>query len=170
MPSRALKPLARNLDPLRLLLAKVLDWEDAHVNFDSAVENVPASVRGRVPPGFAWSLWQLVEHIRLTQYDILDFCRNPRYVEPRSMEAYWPSSREPSSDRAWEESVEAVRRDRAELKRLAQDASVDLFAPIPHGSGQTYLREVVLVADHTAYHVGQIVAVRRALGIWQTRF
>lgn len=159
-----------HLHALRSLLARVLDWEDAHVSFDSAVESVPASARGTVAPGFAWSLWQLVEHIRLTQYDILDFCRNPKYVDPRSMEAYWPSSPEPSSEKAWEESIEAVRRDRVELKRLAQDGSVDLFARIPHGSGQTYLRELVLVADHTAYHVGQIVAIRRALGIWQTRF
>ncbi|HET7746721.1 MAG TPA: DinB family protein, partial [Vicinamibacteria bacterium] len=93
-------------------------------------------------------------------------CRNPGYVEPASMQEYWPPSAAPPSDAAWDESIAAFRRDRDEMKRLADDRTVDLFARIPHGSGQTYLRELVLVADHTAYHVGQMVAVRRALGDW----
>lgn len=157
------------LEPLRAQLARLLDWEDAHVSFDRAVEGVPREKQGTVPPGFAWSLWQLVEHIRLTQFDILDFCRNPQYAEPGSMTAYWPASAEPQSARSWEEAIGAIRRDRDALKAMARDTNVDLFARIPRGSGQTYLRELVLVADHTAYHVGQIVAVRRALGIWTTR-
>jgi uncharacterized damage-inducible protein DinB len=152
---------------LREHLQKLLDWEDAHVNFDRAVNGVPHDARGAVPPGFAWSLWQLVEHIRLTQFDILDFCRNPSYVEPGSMEAYWPETPAPPSARAWEKTIAAVRRDRDGLKALAVDTEIDLFARIPHAAGQTYLRELILVADHTAYHVGQIVAVRRALGIWR---
>ena len=154
-------------DPLRAQLARMLEWEDAHVSFDRAVEDVPAKQRGIVPPGFAWSLWQLVEHIRLTQSDILDFCRNPAYAEPASMSEYWPDSPASPSNRSWDETVAAVRRDREALKALARDTKVDLFARIPHGDGQTYLRELLLVADHTAYHVGQIVAVRRALGTWR---
>ena len=155
------------LDPLRTQLGRMLDWEDAHVNFDRAVERVPKEKRGVVPAGFAWSLWQLLEHIRLTQFDILDFCRNPQYVEPGSMSAYWPPSTEPPSANDWNNAVAGVRRDREALKTLAGDTAIDLFARIPHGTGQTYLRELVLVADHTAYHVGQIVAVRRVLGIWR---
>lgn len=151
---------------LREHLQTLLDWEDAHVNFDRAVKGVPHDARGVVPTGFAWSLWQLVEHIRLTQFDILDFCRNSSYVEPGSMTAYWPETPAPRSARAWDETIAAVRRDRDGLKALAADTGIDLFAPIPHGSDQTYLRELILVADHTAYHVGQIVAIRRVLGIW----
>jgi uncharacterized damage-inducible protein DinB len=157
-------------EPLRAHLANLLDWEDAHVNFDHAVENVPTEKRGVVPTGFAWSLWQLVEHLRLTQFDILDFCRNSQYIEPQSMSEYWPQTAAPASPREWDESLAATRRDRDALKALAHDTAIDLFARIPHGNGPTYLRELILVADHTAYHVGQIVAVRRALGIWTTRF
>jgi len=152
-------------DPLREQLRKVLDWEDAHVGFDKAVAGVPKALRGTIPEGSAHSLWQLLEHLRICQLDILDFCRNPGYVE-MPMAAYWPASAAPPSARAWEESVAAFRRDRDELKRLAADRAVDLFARIPHGSGQTYLRELLLVADHNAYHVGQLVALRRRLGTW----
>lgn len=151
---------------LREHLRKLLDWEDAHVSFDRAVEGVPAKLRGRAPEGWAHSPWQLLEHIRICQLDILDFCRNPKYVD-MPMEKYWPPSATPPSDKAWDVSVAAFRRDRADLKKLAADGAIDLFARIPHGSGQTYLREILLVADHNAYHVGQLVALRRALGIWK---
>ncbi|MGH9347419.1 MAG: DinB family protein [Vicinamibacterales bacterium] len=154
------------LDALRRQLSKALDWEDAHAGFDRAVEGVPHEKQGIVPPGFAWSLWQLVEHLRLTQFDILDFCRNPQYVEAGSMAAYWPPSAAPPSEGSWDEAIAGIRRDRDALKAMARDAGVDLFARIPHGDGQTYLRELILVVDHSAYHIGQIVAVRRALGIW----
>ena len=151
---------------LRRHLRKLLDWEDAHVGFDRAIEGIPAGLRGTTPPGGAHSPWQLLEHLRICQLDILDFCRNPKYVE-RGMEEYWPPSTGPASDAAWDESVAGFRRDLEEMKRLADDRQVDLFAKIPHGSGQTYLRELLLVADHNAYHVGQLVALRRALGIWK---
>jgi uncharacterized damage-inducible protein DinB len=119
------------------------------------------------PPGWTHSAWQLLEHIRIAQHDILDFCVNAKYVEMESMADLWPSSAAPPSARAWAASVAAVRRDRAAMKRLAADRKVDLFARIPHGSGQTYLRELLLLADHNAYHVGQLVALRRALGEWK---
>jgi uncharacterized damage-inducible protein DinB len=152
-------------DSLREHLRGLLDWEDAHVGFDHAVKGVPEALRGVVPEGSAHSLWQLLEHLRICQHDILDFCRNPKYVEI-PMEAYWPETAAPPSARAWDESGSAFRRDRDELKKLAADRELDLFARIPHGSGQTYLRELLLVADHNAYHVGQLVALRRRLGIW----
>jgi hypothetical protein len=152
---------------LRDHLRKLLEWEDAHVSFETAVGGIPAKLRGVVPPGLAHSPWQLIEHLRLTQWDILDFCRNTAYVEPSSMEEYWPAGPEPPSEAAWEASLAQCRRDRDGIKTLALDTAVDLFARIPHGSGQTYLREIILVADHNAYHVGQLVLVRRALGIWR---
>ena len=151
---------------LRQQLARILDWQDAHASFDAAVKGIPSKLRGATPPGLAHSPWQLLEHLRLTQWDILDFSVNPKYVEPSSMDEYWPESVAPPSDKAWDESVAAVKHDRELLKRLAADRNVDLFAKIPHGSGQTILRELLLVADHTAYHVGQLVDARRALGIW----
>jgi hypothetical protein len=151
---------------LRAHLRKLLDWEDAHANFDAAIGGIPAKLRGVAPEGLPHSPWQLLEHIRRTQWDILDFCRNPDYVEPKSMSEYWPGGPAPPSEAAWDESVAAVRRDREDLKKLAGDREVDLFAKVPQGNGQTFLRELVLVADHTAYHVGQLVLTRRLLGNW----
>jgi uncharacterized damage-inducible protein DinB len=151
---------------LREQLRKILDWEDAHVNLDRAIDGIPVALRGKVPRGDAHSAWQLLEHARICQHDILDFCRNPDYAEI-PMEAYWPKTVAPPSATAWTRSVAALRADRAELKRMAEDPKVDLFAKIPHGSGQTYLRELLLVADHNAYHAGQIVALRKRLGAWK---
>ena len=151
---------------LREHLRKILDWEDAHANLDHAIEGLPVPLRGKVPKGDAHSAWQLLEHARICQHDILDFCRNPAYAEV-PMEAYWPKTAAPPSAAAWSKSVAALRADLAELKRMAGDPKLDLFAKIPHGSGQTYLRELLLVADHNAYHTGQLVALRKRLGAWK---
>ena len=153
--------------PVRQLLAKALAWEDAHVNFDKAVQGIPADFRGRQPPGLPHSAWQLLEHLRITQRDILDFCRNPAYEEMQWPADYWPPSAAPPSDRAWRDSITGYLEDRTALQQLAADMTLDLYAKIPHGSGQTYLRELVLIVDHSAYHVGQLVLVRRLLGIWE---
>jgi len=152
--------------PLRPHLKKLLEWQDAHVGFDAAVKGLAAAHRGVVPAGLPHSAWQIVEHLRRAQQDILDFCRNPKYVELSFPADYWPSSAAPPSDAAWKESLAAVHRDRDELVKLAEDTK-DLFTRIPHGTGQTYLRELLLVADHNAYHVGQLVLVRQALGDWK---
>ena len=152
---------------LRDLLARVLDWEDAHAGFDKAVADIPPELRSRKPRALPHSAWQIVEHIRLAQHDILDFCRNPRYREMKWPADYWPASPEPPSADAWDASIRAYRRDRKALQRMAKDRKVKLDARIPHGSGQTYLRELLLVADHTSYHVGQLVLVRRLLGNWK---
>jgi uncharacterized damage-inducible protein DinB len=151
---------------LREHLKKLLDWEDAHASVDRAIDGIPPRLRGQVPEGAAHSAWQLLEHLRICQHDILDFSVNPQYAEI-PMEEYWPRTAAPPSDAAWKKSVTALRRDRAKLRRLAEDPKVDLFARIPHGSGQTYLRELLLVADHNAYHAGQLVALRRRLGAWK---
>jgi uncharacterized damage-inducible protein DinB len=154
------------IDPLRTQLVSFLDWHDAHVDFDAVIEGVPQDQRGVVPAGFPHSLWQLLEHLRIAQHDILDFCVNSGYEEMAWPEDYWPKTAAPPSPDAWQESIAAYRRDRAAMQALARDATIDLFARIPHGSGQTYLREILLVVDHAAYHIGQMVLVRRLLGLW----
>ena len=155
--------------PLRAQLADFLDWKSAHVGFDDAVKGIPTKLRGSVPKGFAHSVWEIVEHVRIAQHDILDFCRNPRYQHTMKWPGdYWPKTPGPKTASAWTKSLADLRRDRKAMQRLATDRRIDLFATIPHGSGQTCLRELLLVADHTAYHVAQVVDVRRALGIWKS--
>jgi uncharacterized damage-inducible protein DinB len=158
--------MADSNDALRAHLARLLDWHDAHVDFDAAIDGVPPGLRGRAPAGAPHSLWQILEHIRIAQHDILDFCVNPAYQEMQWPEDYWPANAAPPRTASWDESIAAYRHDRDRLKKLVQDPGTDLFATIPHGTGQTYLREVLLVIDHAAYHVGQLVIVRRLLGVW----
>jgi hypothetical protein len=153
-------------DILREHLAAILDWKDAHVDFDSVVGGIPREARGARPHGLPYSPWQLLEHMRITQNDILDFCLNADYEELKWPDEYWPETTTPPDDAAWEDSVRSYREDREALRRLAADPAVDLTSNIPHGNGQTYLRELLLVADHTAYHLGELVVVRRLLGIW----
>ncbi|HEX8244215.1 MAG TPA: DinB family protein [Longimicrobium sp.] len=152
---------------LREQLASLLTWSEAHAGFDKAVEGIPLELRGRTPAGLPYSPWQLLEHLRLAQHDILEFSRNPDYGEMRWPDDYWPDSPAPPSADAWDRSVAAYRADRQALQAMARDPAIDLFAEIPHGSGQTYIREILLAADHAAYHVGEIVAVRRMLGAWE---
>jgi DinB family protein len=151
---------------LRNHVARLLDWKEAHAAFDDATAGLPEPLRGRTPGGLPYSPWQLVEHLRITQHDILDFCRNPKYQELAWPDDYWPASAAPPSPKAWDESLRRFREDRAALQRLARDSSVDLTARIPHGTGQTYLRELLLAADHAAYHIGELIVVRRLLGAW----
>jgi len=152
---------------LRDHLVRLLDWEDAHVGFDKAVDGIPADKRGARAPGLEHSLWQLLEHMRLAQDDILDFCVNAAYEHTLKWpDDYWPRP-EPASDAIWNDSIASFERSREQMKALARDVK-DLTATVPTGKGnQTYLRAVLLVADHTAYHVGQLIDVRRALGIWK---
>ena len=156
-------------DDVRQQIARILDWEDAHAGFDAATEDLPADLRGRAPHGLPYSPWQLVEHIRRTQADILEFCRKGPYKEKDWPADYWPSATAPPTADAWDESIEAYRRDREALEEMAGDAAVPLTARVPHGTSQTYLRELLLVADHTAYHVGELIVVRRLLGAWPDR-
>ena len=152
---------------LRQQLAKAIDWNEAHADFHAAVDDFPAKLRGLVPEGFPYSAWQLLEHIRLALWDILEFSRDARHKSPPWPDGYWPRTAEPPSDHAWDKSVKAVGEHVEAMRQLVTDPSSDLFAPLPHGSGQTLLREVLLAADHNAYHMGQLVLVRRALGTWQ---
>jgi uncharacterized damage-inducible protein DinB len=154
---------------LRQQIAKALEWQEARVSFDNAIDNFPAEMRGKVPSGLPYSAWQLLEHIRRAQADILEFCVAAHYEEKEWPRDYWPESAEPPSSEAWDESILAVRRDRAALGSMTTDAKTNLSARVPNGDGQTYLREVLLVIDHTAYHVGELIVLRRLLGVWPAK-
>ena len=154
-------------DPLRAHLLRLLTWEEAHVGFDKAIAGIAPEHRGARPAGFAHSPWQLLEHLRLAQKDLLTFARDPHYVHAMKWpDDYWPDPAPPSPT-AWDESLADFSADREKLEDLIQDTRVDLFALVPTGKDQqTCLRTILVLADHNAYHVGQLVAVRRALGIW----
>jgi uncharacterized damage-inducible protein DinB len=139
---------------------------NAHVTFSDAVKKLPADLRGVVPPNMPYSIWQLVEHIRITQYDILDFSRNPDYKELDWPKDYWPKDAAPKDDAAWKHSIEQVDKDLQMFIALLEAPDADLFAPFPHGSGQHLFREAVLLIDHTSYHTGEVIAIRRMLGAW----
>jgi uncharacterized damage-inducible protein DinB len=139
----------------------------AHLSFDEAARDFPAKLRGAKPAGAAHTAWQLLEHMRLAQWDILDFSRNPKYREMKFPDDYWPKIEKPANEKAWKDSVAAFRRDLKEMEKLVEDAKTDLFARIPWGDRQTILREALLVADHNAYHLGQIVLLRRLVGAWE---
>ena len=156
------------INALRDHLVRALDWEEAHVGFDKAVDGIPPDQQGALAAGFEHSPWQLLEHIRIAQQDILDFCVNANYEHNMTWpDDYWPQAPAPPHDRAWSDSIASYARSREDLKQLARDVK-DLTAKVPTGKGaQTYLRAILLLVDHTAYHVGQLVAVRRALGVWK---
>jgi len=151
----------------REIVASALDWEQAHVGLDKALEGLPKELRGRRPDGVPHSVWEQLFHMRRAQHDLLDFCTNPGYEHTLKWpDDYWPSSPAPESEKAWNECIAAIHEDRAELKRWTVEADVDLTAKIPHGSGQTYLRTVLVAVDHAAYHVAQIVLTRKMMGAW----
>jgi hypothetical protein len=153
----------------RTELAAALAGKGAHIDFESAVKNFPLELRGKKPEGVPHSAWQLLEHIRIAQADILEFCINPDYKELKWPEEYWPKDPAPSGESAWEESIAGYRRDLEAFKNLVTDPARDLHARIPHGDGQTLFREALLVIDHNSYHLGQLVFVRQLLGIWPPR-
>ena len=155
---------------LRKELKALLDGGQAHATFDAAVKDFPAKLRGVVPEGLPYSGWQILEHLRLAQRDILEFSSNAdgSYKEKKWPEAYWPTSPEPASESAWEHSIAQIRDDRAAFEKLIASADdAELVAPFAWGTGQTLLREALLVADHDAYHVGELVVVRRLVGAWK---
>ena len=155
-------------DPLRVHLARALDWQEARVGFDKALTGIPADRQGALAPGFEHSPWQLLEHMRLAQKDLLDFCANAGYVHELTWpEDYWPREAGPPGTSAWDASVAEFKSDLGKLIALTKEPGVDLYATVPTGKdNQTYLRAILLVIDHNAYHLGQLVAVRRALGCW----
>jgi len=152
---------------LRDRLATLLDSGHAHVTFDDVVMDFPRPHRGTRLEGLPYSAWELLEHMRIAQWDILEFSRNARHVSPDWPQGYWPQSPAPPGPDAWEASLKGFRQDLHAMQRLIRDPSQDLFTPFPHGTGQDLLREALLIADHNAYHLGQLVLLRRALGAWK---
>lgn len=152
--------------PLRDHLLYLLRGGGAHVDFEKAIQGLPAKLRGVKPEGAPYSAWQLLEHMRITQWDILEFSRNPEHVSPDWPGGYWPETDAPPSSAAWEKTVKQFRADMEAMQALVEDPGTDLFARIRGGDGQTVLREALLVADHNAYHLGELVLVRRLLGAW----
>jgi hypothetical protein len=151
---------------LRDHLIELLRGGSAHLDFDKAVADLPAKLRGAKPPGQPHTAWRLVEHMRIAQWDILEFSRNPKHESPKWPAGYWPDGDAPPEGKAWDRTLKAFRVDLKAMQELVADPASDLFAPIPGGEGQTLLREAMLVADHNAYHLGQLVLVRRLLGAW----
>lgn len=149
---------------LRDHVLELLRGGHAHLTFDAAIKNFPAALRGKRPARSPHSAWELVEHLRIAQWDILEFSRAANHQSPAWPEGYWPKSAAPPSAAAWSKSVRAFRADLEAMCALVADPSSDLSAPIPHGDGQTILREALLLADHNAYHLGQLVLVRKLLG------
>ena len=152
---------------LREHLLELLGGGGAHAKFEDVVKNLPAKLRGAKPAKFPHSPWMLLEHLRLAQWDILEFSRNPKHVSPDWPSGYWPKTEGPPNAATWNRSIQQFRRDRRALQQLVGNPKADLFARIPWGDGQTILREALLVADHNAYHLAQFVDVRRMLGAWK---
>jgi len=152
---------------LRQHIVELLKGGHAHAKFEDAVKGLPEKLRGAKPENFPHSPWMLVEHIRIAQWDILEFSRNAKHKSPKWPEGYWPKTAEPPSTDAWDKSVEQVHTELKAMEDLVNDPKTDLFAKIPGGDGQTILREALLIADHNAYHVAQLIDVRRLLGAWE---
>jgi len=166
----ATKRPKRRADPHRTLrdhVRNLLAGGHAHLPFKDAVADWPRALRGAKPSGQPFTPWRLLEHIRITQWDIVEFTKSARHVSPKWPSGYWPSTDEPPDEAAWDQSVAQVERDRRAMERIVLNRKTDLFARIPHGTGQTVLREALLVADHTAYHVGQLVLLKRLLGVYR---
>jgi uncharacterized damage-inducible protein DinB len=154
-------------DALRQHLLDLLRGRNAHADFDAVVADFPSRMRGVKPPGAPHTAWQLLEHMRIAQADILEFSRDAKHKSPPWPEGYWPKTEAPPNAAAWNNSLRSFRADWKAMAKLVADKKTDLFAQIPHGSGQTILREALLIADHNSYHLGQMVLLRRLLGTWK---
>jgi DinB superfamily len=156
-----------NSKQLREHLLYLLNGGGAHARFDDVVKNWPEDLRGTKPNGLPHSAWMLLDHLRLAQWDILEFSRNPKHTSPEWPKGYWPKTEVPPSAAAWNKSVQQFRKDLKSMQALVANPKTDLYARVPWGDGQTVLREALLLADHNAYHLGQLVDVRRLLGAWK---
>jgi uncharacterized damage-inducible protein DinB len=152
---------------LREHLVKLMRGGQAFTPLEQALEGITFEMAGQKPAQLPYSLWQLIEHLRIAQWDILDFSRNPNYQTIKWPDDYWPKEKAPADEEALQQSLQSIRNDLKAMIQLVEDPANDLYAPFPHGNGQTLLREAMLVAEHNAYHTGQIVTVRRFLGDWK---
>jgi hypothetical protein len=155
-------------DALRQHLLDLLRGHNAHADFDTVMADFPSRLRGVKPPGAPHTGWQLLEHMRIAQSDILKFSQDAKHKSPAWPEGYWPKTEAPPNAASWNNSLRSFRADLKAIAKLVADKKTDLFARIPHGTGQTILREALLIADHNSYHLAQIVLLRRLLGAWKT--
>jgi len=155
------------IQSLRQHLVALLAGGQAHAKFEDAIQGMPPKVRGAKPANYPHSPWMLLEHLRIAQWDILEFSRNEKHESPKWPEGYWPQTEAPPTASAWTKSVEQFQTDLKTMQDLVRNPETDLFAKIPWSDGQTILREALLVADHNAYHIAQLVDVRRLLGAWK---
>jgi len=151
---------------VREQLQELLQGGDAHMAFDEAVAKFPREHMNTKPPNIPFTPWHLLEHIRLAQWDILEFIRNPQYISPTWPEGYWPVEDAQADEHAWEKTLASFRADLQSLQEMVADPAVNLFEPIPHGNGQNILREILVVADHNAYHIGEFATLREVMGTW----
>lgn len=147
-------------------LAALLNKGNAHVSLDDALKNIPFEVLGKKPYGLPYSIWQLAEHIRVSQWDIVEFSYNEKHVSPKWPDEYWPSEAVPSSASEWKKCVDQITNDRKKFIELLKGAGHEIYTPFDYGEGQTLLREALVLADHNSYHTGEIIVLRRLLGIW----
>jgi len=152
---------------LREHLLELLQGGSAHTRFDDVIKRVPATLYGAKATGLPHSPWMLLEHLRIAQWDILEFSRDAKHVSPEWPSGYWPETKAPPNAQAWNKTIRAFNADLEAMRKLVAAKSTDLHAPIPHGQGQTILREALLIADHNAYHLGELLLVRRLLGAWK---
>jgi|SRR5712692_3311564 len=157
------KEMNDNDQALRDHLLSLLRGGNAHISFDDFVADFPAKVCGRKIEGLPYTAWQVLEHMRIAQRDILEFCRDAEHVSPKWPKGYWPKPDALGNEELWKETIAQFRSDLNQMEELVANPSTDLFAKIPHGSGQTILREALLVADHNAYHLGVLVVIARIL-------
>jgi hypothetical protein len=152
---------------LREHVVNLLSGRGAHVDWKVTFSGIPPKLRGLRAKGLPYSVWELLEHMRIAQWDILEFSRDAKHVSPDWPAGYWPTAPAPPNAKAWDKSLKSFARDLETMKKLVASPKTDLFARIPHGTGQTILREALLIADHNAYHLGQVLTVRRFLGNWK---
>ncbi len=151
---------------LRQQVVNLLTSQEAHADFETAVKDLPAKLRGQRPKGAEHSPWQVLEHLRIAQWDLIEYAIDPKHESPEFPAGYWPKNAAPPNGAAWDTSVKSFRKDRQRLCDLVMAESTDLLAKIPYAGGQTMLRQAFVAADHNAYHLGEMVLLRRMLGAW----
>lgn len=149
-------------------LIDLIKGGNAHATLDDALSDLPAKLRGVKPDGLPYSIWQLAEHIRIAQWDILEFSKDQSHQSPKWPDDYWPKETAPQDDAAWQETIDQIKKDADSFMALLNDKNNDLYTPFPHGDGQTLLREALLIADHNSYHTAEIIVIRRLLGAWKS--
>jgi hypothetical protein len=164
-----MKAQKTNSQELAILVENLVDLIEkgnAHISLDKSLENIPFSLSGERPGNLPYSIWQITEHIRIAQWDILEFSRNAKHVSPKWPEGYWPKAAAPKSENAWEKCVQQIQADRTSFTELIKNAGDNLYKPFEYGTGQSLLKEALVLADHNSYHTGEIIIIRRLLNSW----